>query len=90
MTLVNCYVHAGHGTGDPHYKTFDGRYYDFQSNGEYMYLELLSPSLDEVIFQVQGRIGFIPGWSERVTGHKSVAFGIPNVVAYQVHYSIPK
>ena len=75
---LNDFPSPGHGLGDPHYKTFDNQYYDFQGNGEYIYVELLDTD-GNVIYHVQGRIGFIPAWnSNRVTGHRSVAFGSPN------------
>ena len=68
----------GHGLGDPHYKSFDNQYFDFQGNGEYIYVEVLDMD-GNVMYHVQGRTGFIPAWGTMaVTGHQSIAFGSPN------------
>jgi hypothetical protein len=48
---------SGHGRGDVHLKTFDGRYYDLQSVGEFI---LVKSVLDD--FQVQTRQEASPNW----------------------------
>ena len=72
------FSHPGHGQGDPHYKTFDNRYYDFHGNGEYVHVELLDTN-GNVSYHVQVKTGFIPAWNSfGVSGHQSVAFGSPS------------
>ena len=71
---------AGAGHGDPHYRTMDGQSYTFAAAGEFTLLDITS-NQNIPIFTLQGRLGPV-GWPATVT--KSIAFGIPNVEAYQV------
>ena len=71
---------AGGGHGDPHYTTMDGQSYTFAAAGEFTLLEIRS-NQNITIFTLQGRLG-PERWPATVT--KSIAFGIPNVEAYQV------
>ena len=71
---------AGGGWGDPHYTTMDGLYYIFAAAGEFTLLDIRN-NQNITIFTLQGRLG-PERWRATVT--KSLAFGIPNVEAYQV------
>lgn len=64
------------GTGDPHYRTLDGRRYDFHADGEYLVLEAGSVQVQGVLQTVQR--------GSRPAVHGSIAFGEPGNFAYQV------
>ena len=72
---------AGAGYGDPHYKTMDCLSYTFAAAGEFTLFDIRS-NQNVPIFTLQGRLG--PGNNWPATTTKSLAFGIPNVEAYQV------
>lgn len=61
------------GSGDPHYRTFDGRSYTFNGFGEFILMEALSDDDDTPVFTLQGRTGMVSFW--RVTTHLALAFG---------------
>ena len=61
------------GSGDPHYRTFDGRYYTFNGFGEFILMEALSQDGNTPLFTLQGRTGMVSFW--RVTTHLALAFG---------------
>ena len=65
-------VHAATGSGDPHYTTFDGRYYTFNGFGEFVIMEVLPEEGDIPVFILQGRLGR-SSWP--VTTQHSLAFG---------------
>ena len=66
-------MHAGYGSGDPHYRTLDGKFYDFQGNGEYVLLRVL-PENGNSLFILQGRMQpWSPG--SGVSVHIDFAFG---------------
>ena len=76
-------VHAATGSGDPHYTTFDGRYYTFNGFGEFVLVEALRKEGDRPVFTLQGRLGSVSFW--RVTTHLSLAFG-DSSLAFHVRY----
>ena len=59
----------------------DGEIYTFDGTGEFTLLDIRS-NQNIPIFTLQGRLGSANNW--RATTTKSIAFGIPNVEAYQV------
>lgn len=71
------------GYGDPHYTTFDGRYYTFNGDGDFTLLEVLPEDSDIPVFTLQGRLGRVSFWG--VTTHLGLAFGQPNA-AFQVSH----
>lgn len=71
------------GSGDPHYKTFDGRYYTFNGFGEFILMEALSQNTP--VFTLQGRTGMVSFW--RVTTHLALAFGHSELA---FHVSLPQ
>ena len=78
------------GLGDPHYKTFDrppSTYYHFQGRGTYSTLDVLNEE-GNIVFALQGRQGTLDCSSSSVTWHTGIAFGEPNILSYQVCYSV--
>ncbi len=63
-------------SGDPHYWTFDGRYYTVTVVGDFTLFKAGSE-----IFQIQGRLARVP-WRASTT--KAIAFGRPGHYGYQV------
>ena len=61
------------GSGDPHYTTFDGRYYTINGFGEFIVAEVLPEGSTTPSFTLQGRLGMVSFW--RVTTHLALAFG---------------
>ena len=68
------YIHAGSGSGDPHYRTFDGRYFDFQGVGDFTILEAQRKNIP-ALFTLQGRLNILPPHNSRYTWHVGLAFG---------------
>lgn len=81
--ILNNLFATGLGYGDPHYRTFDGRQYDFQGIGEFTLLELYESGAGDPIFSIHGRLGQPSGWRPGVSGHIGLAFGDPSL-AYHV------
>ena len=71
------YCPTASGQGDPHYATFDRRYYTFNGNGDFTTLEVLPRDSDVPIFSLQGRLGRVSFWG--VTTHLGLAFGQPDL-----------
>ncbi len=61
------------GSGDPHYTTFDGRYFDFNGYGEFILVEASRRDSKTPVFTLQGRTGQVSFW--RVTTTLALAFG---------------
>ncbi len=75
-------VILGIGSGDPHYTTLDGVYYDFQGEGDFLLFETSVSS-----FTIQGRMVQFDIISDHiVTWHISLAFG-DNNGAFEVRCS---
>ena len=70
-------MYAATGSGDPHYTTFDGRYYTFNGFGEFILVEALPEESNTPVFTLQGRLGRVSIW--HVTTHLSFAFGDPSL-----------
>ena len=83
MLLIMCTKATG--SGDPHYTTFDGRYYTINGFGEFVLLEALIESTDIPAFTLQGRLGMVSFW--QVTTHIALSFGIPSL-AFHVSMSL--
>ena len=64
------------GFGDPHYRTFDGAYFTFNGQGDFILMEALDES-DNVVFALQGRLDTTPPFP--VTTHQALAFGHSNL-----------
>ena len=73
------HITVGWGSGDPHYFTFDNRYFTFNGFGEFTLLEAISEN--NRTFNLQGRLGTVSFW--RVTTHLGFAFGHQHL-AFQV------
>lgn len=69
------FMHAGGGTGDPHYINMFRQRFDFHANGEYLLMEA-GPDRS----QVQGHLQK----SGYPALHRAFAFGEPGRYAYQV------
>ena len=94
-STFNCGLsHAASGSGDPHYTTFDGRYYTFNGDGDFTLLEILPENREEnteentekkePVFTLQGRLGRVSFWG--VTTHLGLAFGQPNLAFHVSGY----
>ena len=70
-------MYSGIGSGDPHYTTFDGVYYDFQGIGDFTLFETSPPSVT-----IQGRLDRII-FDRIATWHTLLAFGESDV-AFEV------
>ena len=70
-------INLGTAHGDPHYVTFDGRSFDFNGDGDFLLLNVLTPEGDSSEFMLQGKLGMVSFW--RVTTHKALAFGQPGL-----------
>ena len=71
------------GFGDPHYTTFDGRYYTFNGFGEFIVMEALSSGNDTLVFTLQGRTGRAR-WPATIHialafGHSELAFHVSSI-----------
>ncbi len=78
------HVYIGIGWGDPHYVTFDQRYFDFQDRGDFILLEVVPVEKDvktgAPVFILQGRLDPI---SSGASVHRALAFGDQDL-AFQV------
>ncbi len=75
--IITCVIYTAQGAGDPHYKTFDGRYFDFNGCGDYTMMEALSRDDGTPVFTLQGRTGRVFFWP--ATTHLALAFGHSNL-----------
>lgn len=65
------------GSGDPHYTTFDGRYYTINGFGEFILVEAYLGGNTEPALTFQGRLGMVSFW--RVTTHIALSYGTDSV-----------
>lgn len=82
-------MYTGHGWYDPNFRTLDNERFNFQGLGDYVIVEALDVTEDDTViaFAFQGRFtqhASNPG----VTWHTLLAFGEPDLVTFQVCYSL--
>ena len=72
------YIHTASASGDPHYRSFDKKCYDFMGEGKFVAFRIQDQTNIEFELQAEHKYW---GRNHRVTMQTSILFGIPQTKA---------
>ena len=83
MIYVDLIIYTASASGDPHYWSFDRRYYDFMGEGKFVAFRIQNPTDTTIEFELQAKHERWRGTTATI--QTSLVFGVPGTKAvYQV------